>query len=183
MIHTLVNINAQDIDNSSNGDNLFEKNHFLLSHNWSFIDNLFDRLDDYENDFEETDETLEEVEDEYDRHANDECDSVDDLTENPNSLLRNNYMFDTSAARPQNGRDDEAKSSKESFYYGSINESITMQMKADSADYHDSKGGDEGRRYLERKNSIESIGNNLADGCCHLILACIVKRWCTYWSR
>ena len=121
---------------------------------WSFLDDLCDLLDYYENDFEE-----EEVEDEYDNHASDDCDSVDDMTEDPNNVLRNNFMSDASAARPRHGRDDEGKSSKESFYYGSINESITVQMKADSADYHESKGGDEGRRYLERKNSCESIGN------------------------
>ena len=34
-----------------------------------------------------------------------------------------------------------------------------MQMKAESADYPESKGGDDSaQRYLERKNSFESIG-------------------------
>ena len=106
----------------------------------------------YVDDFENAE--VEECEDIV-NNAND-YESVDEMIED-GPAMRNNFMSDTTTGRLR-GRDDEGKSSKDSYYNSSINESITYQMKAESTDYPESKGGPGVPRDLERKNSTESIG-------------------------
>ena len=110
-------------------------------------------MDDFENA-----EEVEECED-FVNNAND-YESVDEMIED-GPAMRNNFMSDTTTRRLR-GRDDEGKSSKDSYYNSSINESITYQMKIESTDYPESKGGPgvPTPRFMERKNSTESIGKS-----------------------